>query len=324
MAYLERHEILKSQDLDDLQVRMARDISPYGFRLLERGARIDARICAAPLAELSLLHAEYGRTGMEVRAPALDEGGFLLCVLTGGSGRFEQAGEVGEMSTERAMIRDLRHGVMGQQTDFSAFALPVPRARLHALMEALYGPEATRQPLRFEASADLCTPAGRHLRETLHFVAGQLDALPAGAAGPLLLGTWEELLLTQILNALPHSHSDLAAARRGQAQPVHVKRARDFIHGNAHERLRLADLAQAAGCSLRTLQGAFAEHTGLPPMAYLQAVRLERAHRALSDAPPGTTVAEVARRWGFAHGGRFAAAYRERYGRTPADTLRRG
>lgn len=323
MAYLERHEILRSQDLDDLHARMARDVSPYGFRLLQRGDRIDARICAAPLAELSLLHADYGRTGMEVSAPARDQDGFLLCLLTAGSGRFE-AGEIGEMSTERAMMRDLRHDLMGQQTDFSAFALPVPRARLCALTEALYGPESTRHPLRFHASADLRTPAGRHLRATLHFVASQLDALPAGAAGPLLLGAWEELLLTQLLVALPHSHSDLAAARHGQAQPVHVKRARDFIHGHAHERLRLADLAQAAGCSLRTLQGAFAEHTGLPPMTYLQAVRLERAHQTLSEAPPGTTVAEVARRWGFAHGGRFAAAYRDRYGRTPADTLRRG
>ncbi|MFC6258517.1 hypothetical protein ACFP5Z_15825 [Kocuria oceani] len=30
----------------------------------------------------------------------------------------------------------------------------------------------------------------------------------------------------------------------------------------------------------------------------------------------------VAARWGFTHRGRFAAAYRDRYGRSPAVTLR--
>ncbi|MFC6258767.1 hypothetical protein ACFP5Z_17115 [Kocuria oceani] len=33
-------------------------------------------------------------------------------------------------------------------------------------------------------------------------------------------------------------------------------------------------------------------------------------------------MAEVAGRWGFTHRGRFAAAYRERFGENPAATLR--
>jgi AraC-like DNA-binding protein len=45
----------------------------------------------------------------------------------------------------------------------------------------------------------------------------------------------------------------------------------------------------------------------------------------LRDADPGdgTTVTEVALRFGFAHTGRFAAAYRRRYGQAPSATLRR-
>jgi AraC-like DNA-binding protein len=35
------------------------------------------------------------------------------------------------------------------------------------------------------------------------------------------------------------------------------------------------------------------------------------------------TVAAVAHRWGFAHLGRFASAYRCRFGEPPSDTLRR-
>ena len=52
--------------------------------------------------------------------------------------------------------------------------------------------------------------------------------------------------------------------------------------------------------------------------------RLAGAHAALRDADPGdgTTVTEVALRFGFAHTGRFAAACRRRYGQAPSATLR--
>ncbi|MGR7000479.1 helix-turn-helix domain-containing protein [Yinghuangia aomiensis] len=50
---------------------------------------------------------------------------------------------------------------------------------------------------------------------------------------------------------------------------------------------------------------------------------LARAHDDLRGADPAaTTVTEVSLRWGFAHQGRFAAAYRRRYGVPPSTTLR--
>jgi AraC-like DNA-binding protein len=58
-------------------------------------------------------------------------------------------------------------------------------------------------------------------------------------------------------------------------------------------------------------------------MAYVRQVRLARAHAELRAADPDqTTVAEVARRWGFPRAGRFAARYRARYGVPPSRTLR--
>ncbi len=59
------------------------------------------------------------------------------------------------------------------------------------------------------------------------------------------------------------------------------------------------------------------------PIAYLRRVRLERAHRDLRAADPraGTTVAEIAARWGFAPHGRFAALYQSCYGHAPSHTL---
>jgi transcriptional regulator GlxA family with amidase domain len=85
----------------------------------------------------------------------------------------------------------------------------------------------------------------------------------------------------------------------------------------------VAELAEIAGMSVRSLQEGFRRHVGCAPMAYLQQVRLLRAHDALRRADPTRiTVAAVAHRWGFAHLGRFAAAYRTRFGQTPSETLR--
>jgi AraC-like DNA-binding protein len=58
-------------------------------------------------------------------------------------------------------------------------------------------------------------------------------------------------------------------------------------------------------------------------MAYVQQIRLVRAHEALRHADPHrVTVASVAHRWGFAHLGRFASTYRTRFGVSPSATLR--
>ena len=51
-------------------------------------------------------------------------------------------------------------------------------------------------------------------------------------------------------------------------------------------------------------------------------VRLDRAHHDLDSLGAGApTVAEVARRWGFAHSGRFRAAMHRRCGQDPADLV---
>lgn len=87
-----------------------------------------------------------------------------------------------------------------------------------------------------------------------------------------------------------------------------------------YDAARLAAIAQV---SLRTLQEAFRKYVGMSPMAYVTEVRLQRVRRQLRASTPGsTTVAAVAHQWGFAHLGRFARRYRERFGESPSQTLR--
>jgi transcriptional regulator GlxA family with amidase domain len=65
-------------------------------------------------------------------------------------------------------------------------------------------------------------------------------------------------------------------------------------------------------------------YVGGSPTAHLRRVRLDRVRAELSAARPGTTVSDVAYRWGFTHLGRFAGAYAKRFGEPPSTTLRYG
>jgi transcriptional regulator GlxA family with amidase domain len=67
----------------------------------------------------------------------------------------------------------------------------------------------------------------------------------------------------------------------------------------------------------------FRKHRDCTPLEYLRRVRLHHAHLELRTVDPSvTTVAEIARKWGFGHAGRFAAFHRECYGASPYRTLR--
>ncbi|AZS44166.1 helix-turn-helix transcriptional regulator [Microbacterium oleivorans] len=103
-----------------------------------------------------------------------------------------------------------------------------------------------------------------------------------------------------------------------------VARATDFVDDHLGEPLSVADIAAAARLSVRGLQSAFQRTLGVTPASYVRTARLAAVHRDLQKADAdGTTVAEIARRWGFAHLPRFAQHYRTEFGELPHETLRR-
>ncbi|WP_439693725.1 helix-turn-helix transcriptional regulator [Curtobacterium sp. SP.BCo] len=103
-----------------------------------------------------------------------------------------------------------------------------------------------------------------------------------------------------------------------------LRRAIHYVHEHAADELEVADIAAGADLSERGLQDLFRRRLAVTPMQYLREVRLDRVHLELTARRTGiVTVGDVARRWRFAHLGRFAAAYRRRFGETPSESLRR-
>lgn len=82
----------------------------------------------------------------------------------------------------------------------------------------------------------------------------------------------------------------------------------------------IGDACQQLGLSRRSLQHAFQQVLGISPLAWLRAVRLDGARRAIKQQ---CSVAEAATAWGFWHLGRFARDYARLFGERPSDTARR-
>ncbi|WP_091233076.1 helix-turn-helix transcriptional regulator [Microbacterium sp. 3J1] len=101
--------------------------------------------------------------------------------------------------------------------------------------------------------------------------------------------------------------------------PATVRRALDFIAENAHRPITVDDVAGAVHMSTRGLQYAFRRALDMTPAECLKQARLDGAHRDLRSGAP-STVAAIARRWGFSHPSRFAVAYRDAFGVLPSVT----
>ncbi|WP_026926205.1 AraC family transcriptional regulator [Granulicoccus phenolivorans] len=135
------------------------------------------------------------------------------------------------------------------------------------------------------------------------------------SGGPVALTLADALATSFLLSVLPETGPNPVAG--GPAVAV-VLEALAADPGRDWTALAMAEVA---GVSVRRLQESFAKELGKTPRQKLTELRLDRAR---TDLRAGTgTVAEVAANLGFGNPGRFAAAYRERWGVLPKEDLPR-
>jgi AraC-like DNA-binding protein len=145
-------------------------------------------------------------------------------------------------------------------------------------------------------------------------------------AEPLVRAEALRQLAIGVLVAFPNSTLDRHLGdARGSVEPATIRRAVEFMDSHAQDEITLSQIAHAARIGPRGLQAAFRRHREQSPLDYLRRTRMERAHDDLRSGDPtrGDTVGSIAARWGFANAGRFAVEYRQTYGLSPRETLRR-
>jgi AraC family ethanolamine operon transcriptional activator len=141
---------------------------------------------------------------------------------------------------------------------------------------------------------------------------------PALLLDPDTANRMEEDVLAAVLDGVV---LDLAP-RPARPRRELALRAESFIRDTLGQPVPLGEICAAVHASTRAVHASFQEVFGIPPKAYQKALRLSAVRADLRRARPGTTVSEVAARWGFFQFGYFAVDYRKMFGESPRDTLR--
>ncbi|MGW6055433.1 AraC family transcriptional regulator [Streptomyces sp. NPDC055189] len=223
---------------------------------------------------------------------------------------------------EAAVFQPGRTTVLDRwSADCRLLAVKIERPALELQMERLLD-APIRLPLRLRPAMDISRGHGRSWVRMAQMAAEDAQTSQGLTGQELVADRLHEALLIGLLLAADHPYREELARPVRPSRPAPVKRAIDAMEAHPEHPFTVAALAEIAGVGIRRLQQGFGHHVGMSPMDYLRRARLARVYEELRAKEPGqVTVTDVAFRWGFTHLGRFAAAYRQRYGVTPSTTL---
>ncbi|MFF0013816.1 AraC family transcriptional regulator [Streptomyces sp. NPDC005374] len=275
--------------------------------------------------ELGALTVGDIRFGTDMRMSFGEPGVYHVAVPFGGRFSVQEGYEDVEFATERRALvfdpaRDIH--IDTWSADCHALTVKIDKAALLRQLEVLLG-RTVRRPPCFGPYMDVSRGPGLSWMRLAMWNLLERDVPHGLLSHPMIRGRLEQTLLEGMLLATDHPYREALEAPPPPMRPASVKRVMDAVQELPAEPYDANRLAAIAQVSLRTLQEAFRRHVGMSPMTYVHEVRLQRVQRQLRAAVPGTTtVTEVAHAWGFVHMGRFARRYRERFGESPAQTLR--
>ncbi|TFL14962.1 AraC family transcriptional regulator [Pusillimonas caeni] len=318
-ALLAQHVLFASQDVDEVRTRVAELLNDH---VLEpRGSTLAARLNGVQADALGLWMLEYGEA---VVVEETRPGGDFLLIQLPLSGSVGVECEEGSWTVSPGsgliMPSNVPHR-LNWEAGASQIILKVPLARLLLEYGSLTGTRPG-EPLRFNRQIELNSSEGEQWSALMRYFCEQV-ARPS-KLGWLKARMAEEALMRHLLCAQSISLHEHYLGGQGREVPKRLQRARAFMEANLQEDISLEDIAGHSGTSARNLSRMCRVQYGASPMQLLRDMRLDRARRELSEAPADASVSDVALRWGCAHLGRFAAAYRQRFGEAPHETLAAG
>jgi len=320
---LGRFPLFRTADLDEARDRVAEIYCPHELRIdASRQRRGDTFMSHVPLGAVSLNRLRYGAS-VSLDAGCLDS--FLLVMMPLRGNARISCGSQSIVSNPRlaSVVSPTLPLSETIEAGCDQVMVRIERELLERTCAQHLG-HPLRQPLHFELGLDMCSSAARHWINMVCYLLNECETATPLLQSPLLRAQFEQVVVTSLLLTQPHNQS--AALRQpGRAiAPAHVKRVEEYIETHAEQPLTVAALAAHAGVSSSALHAGFRDFRDTTPMAHLKAVRLRRVREELAATDPArASVTEVALRWGFRHLGHFSAGYRQAFGETPSETLRR-
>jgi AraC-like DNA-binding protein len=179
--------------------------------------------------------------------------------------------------------------------------------------------ESSHPPVS-DSIVDFKHPQGSALFHCLAEIWGAVNGSDAITGSPIGLQELEDEYLTKFVLAAQTDPGPVCEPASTKA----VSCIEDFLIAHVYEPVSRRDLVEIAGVSIRSLSRGFAKRHGVGPMKFLRQRRLEASYRELLGSDRDSiTVTDVAMRLGFNHLGKFALEYKQAFGESPSQTLRR-
>lgn len=130
---------------------------------------------------------------------------------------------------------------------------------------------------------------------------------------------WQETLATILLGACQAEPTPCGKRANGYNT---VRRALDYVEQNISGPIRLSEMCNELGVSVRTLQLQFKKYLNVTPKRAVEQMRLAcLRRRLLAEAGSNSTVSEVAFKQGYSHLSQLAQDYFKAFAELPSQTL---
>lgn len=311
--------LFSTDDPDHAQATVGRVFRPHRLAATGGARRLQAAMDYLPVGSLSLSRLRYGCTVDILPGPL--ERFYLIQIPVSGQAQVETSqGRVDSSPACASLLSPQPDLSMRWNDDNDQIILRLDADLVQRYCASWCGDPRVAAPV-FEP--DLVLDRMPALGELLLALVDLAERGPPATEGLSLVQLQYRLLAT-LLSAQPHSLQDRLAAQCPPLAPRYVRRVEDYLVAHAQEAITPEALAELAGVSVRSLFLGFQRYRRISPMKFLREVRLHHVRDELLLAAAGTTVTDVALRWGFFHLGRFAQEYRDAFGETPRQTLAHG
>ena len=283
------------------------------MRLETCDGRVGLRLAQSSLGPVRLDRASFG---MAFAVDSSPPGSVIIGDVCAGRTQYRSQG------TERSYVAGEVFLAAQPEASFSASVenLDVALAVIDPVLLGQVADSAGGGPPRLTSHRALSPLAAGQWRAAYRFVVHEAGQ-PREELSPLVAGGLSRLLASAALATFPSTAVSGTASDRRDAHPATLRRCIAFIEESCDRDITPADIAHAAGVSIRAVQLAFRRHLGTTPTAYLRRVRLDHARDELRAGPSGEDVLPaLTSRWGFANTSRFTHHYRAAFGETPDET----
>ena len=312
--YLSQHVLLVSDDLDEARSVTGRLWVRNDSQVLGQDP-YSVRLHHAPLRKGSLSYVEC-TARIEAQVVGHSESYWLLIPLEGGIDMILNGNKL-SVRPGHLLVQPPRLDLRFRAQPFRGLAVNLPAALVddaraaHGKLNARATEPGWSIPLDQVASLrDLILLAVRELNSEAH---------PPPA---LYLRHLESFLAASLARALV-TRQPVGPGSQPLVGRAQLLSLRHWIVAHADAPLAVEEIARECGLGIRAFEKNFLKKFGCSPTAFLRKIRMDRARQRLSDPASSKSVTSIALESGFLHLGRFARGYRDQFGESPSETLRR-